>query len=333
MADRRLNGQAAAAAMPGRGAHRLEVPESGRRGREVTMRPIRIPRLPLAMAVAAIAALTACSGPPVSHPDSVHAGDRVPAAYYVALGDSLARGVQPNASGVSVETPDGYPDQVYAALHRSHPTLSLIKLGCPGETTVTMINGGICPYVGGSQLKAADAFLRQHRGQVLLVTLDIGANDPEACSGQPSFSQLAVCAVKGVPSAVTHLATIVSQLEGAAGPGVRIVGMNYYLPALAEWRSGLTGRAVAWTAEKLAAAFNAQLDRVYAKAGIKVANVFGAFQTSDFADHGTNLPRNVTLLCQWTWECAAAPRGPNQHANQAGYQVIARQFLQAAGLS
>jgi hypothetical protein len=114
---------------------------------------------------------------------------------------------------------------------------------------------------------------------------------------------------------------------------VRIVGMNYYLPALAEWRTGLSGRAVAWTAEKLAATFNALLGRVYKKAGIRVADVFAAFQTSDFDDHGHTLPRNVTLLCQWTWECAAPPRGPNQHANQAGYQVIARTFLHAADLS
>jgi hypothetical protein len=27
------------------------------------------------------------------------------------------------------------------------------------------------------------------------------------------------------------------------------------------------------------------------------------------------------------------PRGPDQHANQAGYQVIARTFQRAAGLS
>jgi lysophospholipase L1-like esterase len=311
------------------------------------MRPIRIPHPVLldvttrtsvtariaAIAVAVIAALTACSGAPLSHPVSASAADKVPATYYVALGDSLAQGVQPNANGASVETRAGYPDLVYAALHRSRPSLSLIKLGCPGETTVTMINGGICHYPGGSQLEAAGAFLRQHRGQVRLVTLDIGANDPETCSGQPSFSQLAVCAVKGVPSAVTHLATIVKQLKAAAGPGVRIVGMNYYLPALAEWRNGLSGHAVAWTAEKLAATFNALLGRVYEKQGIRVANVFGAFQTSDFDDHGQTLPRNVTLLCRWTWECAAPPRGPNQHANQAGYHVIAQSFLRAADLS
>jgi hypothetical protein len=110
--------------------------------------------------------------------------------------------------------------------------------------------------------------------------------------------------------------------------------MNYYLPALAEWRSGLPGRVVAWTAEKLAAAYNSMLGRVYAKSGAKVANVFGAFETADFAKPaGTNVPRNVARLCQWTWECAAPPRGPNQHANQAGYRVIARTFLQASGLS
>jgi len=303
------------------------------------MRHIRIPRLTIltaaaaAAAVTATAALTACSGLAPSRPAAANIAAKAPPTYYLALGDSLAQGVQPDAAGTSVETPDGYPDQVYAALRRSHPTLELVKLGCPGETTVTMINGGICHYRGGSQLKAAVAFLQQHRGKVLLVTLDIGANDPEACSGQPSFSQLAVCAVKGVPSAVTHLGTIVDRLKAAAAPGVRIVGMNYYLPALAEWRSGLTGHAVAWTAEKLAATFNALIDRVYTKAGVKVADVFGAFQTSDFGSHGAALPRNVTLLCQWTWECAAAPRGPNQHANQAGYRVIAAEFLRAADLS
>ena len=79
--------------------------------------------------------------------------------YYLALGDSLAQGVQPNASGVSVMTRDGYPDQAYAALRASRPGLKLVKLGCPGETTTSMINGGICRYRGGSQLAATVAFI------------------------------------------------------------------------------------------------------------------------------------------------------------------------------
>ena len=290
-------------------------------------------RLPLAIAaVTALAAVTACSGSATSaRPPASPA----PPTYYLALGDSLSQGVQPDAAGASVETRYGYPDQVYAALRPSHPTLKLVKLGCPGETTSTMINGGICHYPGGSQLKAAVAFLHAHRGRVLLVTIDIGANDPEHCAGQPgdgqpSLSQLASCAVKGIPAAVTRLTAIMASLK-ATGPGVRMVGMNYYLPALAVWRNGLPGHLVAWAAERLAATYNDMLDRVYTTSGARVANVFGAFDTADFAEQGTT-PRNVALLCQWTWECAAPPRGPNQHANQAGYQVIARAFLQASGL-
>jgi lysophospholipase L1-like esterase len=299
-----------------------------RHRREVTMRPARILRLCLAIAAAAV--LTACSGSGTApHADA----PQVPATYYLALGDSLSQGVQPNAAGVSVKTADGYPDQVYAVLHRTRPGLELVKLGCPGETTSTMISGGICRYPGGSQLSAATAFLRAHHGRVLLVTLDIGANDPESCGDQPSLTQLAKCAVTGIPDAVNRLGTIMARLTAAAGPGVRIVGMNYYLPALAEWRNGLPGHVVAWTAEKLAAVYNAMLDRVYTNSGARVANVFGAFETSDFTAGSGGDPRNVTLLCQWTWACSAPPRGPNQHANQAGYQVIARAFLQASGLS
>ncbi len=299
------------------------------------MRLAGIPRLRLPLAIAAaVAVLTACSGS--AAPAGAHASP-APLTYYLALGDSLAQGVQPDAAGASVETRDGYPDQVYAALRPSHPTLKLVKLGCPGETTSTMINGGICHYDGGSQLKAAVAFLQAHRGRVLLVTIDIGANDPERCAGQqggsqPSLTQLASCATTGVPAAVTHLTTIMARLKAAAGPGVRIVGMNYYLPALAEWRNGLPGHLVAWAAERLAATYNAMLGRVYTKSGARVADVFGAFQTGDFTNQGGTGPRNVALLCQWTWACAAPPRGPNQHANQAGYQVIGRAFLQASGL-
>ena len=298
------------------------------------MRPIGILRLCLPLAIAAVATLTACSGSATPHHAPASAPTSAPpATYYLALGDSLSRGVQPDAAGTGVETPYGYPDQVYAALRRTHPTLRLVKLGCPGETTTTMINGGICRYRGGSQLAAADAFLRAHRGRVLLVTIDIGANDPEHCGDQPNLTQLASCAVTGIPAAVTHLTTIMTSLK-AAGPGVRIVGMNYYLPALAEWRDGLPGHVVAWTAEKLAATYNQMLDRVYTNAGARVANVFGAFETADFAGQAgaASVPRNVVRLCQWTWACAAPPRGPNQHANQAGYQVIARTFLQAADL-
>ena len=72
-----------------------------------------MPRLPLAAVKPSgrhRPALTACSGPAPSHPAANPAPAKAPpATYYLALGDSLAQGVQPNAAGVSVETRDGYP--------------------------------------------------------------------------------------------------------------------------------------------------------------------------------------------------------------------------------
>src|SRR5580700_2874345 len=173
-------------------------------------------RIAFAVAVA-VAAVTACSGSATG-----------PATYYLALGDSLSQGVQPDAAGASVETGQGYPDQVYAVLHPRYPALELVKLGCPGETTSTMINGGICRYPGESQLAAAVAFLGAHRGHVSLVTIDIGANDPEDCGSQRNLIEIATCFGADVPGAVTNLGTIMTRLRSAAGTGVRVVGMSYY---------------------------------------------------------------------------------------------------------
>lgn len=282
-----------------------------------------------ALAVMAVAVLTACSSPSAGQPVT-------PSSYYLALGDSLSQGVQPDAAGASVETGQGYPDLVYATLLASHPALRLVRLGCPGETTQTMMHGGICHYSAGSQLAAATAFLRAHRGHVFLVTIDIGANDLEDCGNQPGLTQLASC-IGQLPKATANVAAILASLRAAAGPGVRIAGMNYYLPALAEWRSGLLGRATAELSEKFAVAYDDLLKRAYGQAGITVANVFGAFETTNFGDPVTvpgigSVPRNVARICQWTWECAPPPRGPNQHANSAGYRVIADAILTATKL-
>jgi lysophospholipase L1-like esterase len=257
----------------------------------------------------------------------------LPPSYYLALGDSLSQGVQPDSAGTSVSTPDGYPDQLYAALRPRRPGLRLVKLGCSGETTGTMIHGGICRYRGGSQLAAAAGFLRAHRARVALITLDIGANDPDSCITEHSVPGLASCAAKSIPRATANLATILSRLRRAS-PHTPVIAMNYYLPALATWRDGLPGRLLARASELVTRGYNALLGRVYAEHGVRVADVFGAFHTADFGGSVTvpglgSLPSNVAAICRWTWECAAAPRGPNEHANRAGYAVIARAFLAA----
>jgi lysophospholipase L1-like esterase len=277
------------------------------------------------LTLAGCLALAGCSGltrpgPPAPRP-----------VYYLALGDSLSQGVQPDAAGASVATRDGYPDQLYAALRPGRPGLRLVKLGCSGETTGTMIHGGICRYRGGSQLAAAAAFLRAHR--VALITLDIGANDPDSCISQQSVTGLASCVAKSIPRATRNLSAILSRLRQAS-PRTPIIAMNYYLPALAAWRDGLPGRLLARASELITRGYNALLGHVYADHGVRVADVFGAFRSADFGGSVTmpglgSLPSNVAAICQWTWECAAAPRGPNEHANRAGYAVIARAFLRA----
>jgi lysophospholipase L1-like esterase len=298
------------------------------------VRLVRLVRLAFTAAATVAMAVTACSGPPA--PAGGHKQKAGPPTYYLALGDSLSQGVQPDAAGASAPTSQGYPDQVYAVLRRSHPTLRLVKLGCPGETTSTMIKGGICRYPGGSQLAAAISLLRSHRGHVLLVTIDIGADDLEDCGSRPGLVNVASCIGLDVPETTANLTTIMARLRAAAGTGPRTVGMNYYLPELAEWRDGLVGRAVAWLSERLAVGYNDMLTRAYSQFGFRVADVFGAFSTTDFTGQMTlpgigTVPRNVALVCRWTWECAPAPRGPNQHANEVGYGVIARTVLHAAG--
>jgi lysophospholipase L1-like esterase len=256
-------------------------------------------------------------------------------SYYLALGDSLSQGVQPDPAGVSMPTGQGYASQLYAALHRSHPGLRLVRLGCNGETTGTMIGGGgLCRYRGGSQLAEAVSFLRAHRGQVSLVTMDIGANDPDSCITRPDLFAMATCVTKSFPETAANLTKIMYRLRAAVGDQVRIIGMNYYVPALAEWRDGVLGQAVARTSERVVAGYNRMLATVYEAFGARVANVFGAFDSADFTGRVTvpgvgSVPRNVAAICRWTWECAPPPRGPNVHARPAGYGVIARAFLAA----
>src|SRR6516164_3319267 len=238
-----------------------------------------------AVAVAACLAgaiVTGCSGPATSVPARArhHAP---PASYYLALGDSLSQGVQPNASGTSVKTPDGYASQLYVVLRHHDPGLRLIDLGCPGETTATMIHGGTCSYRGRPQLAAAVSFLRAHRSHVSLITLDIGANDPNPCVTHPSLLKVMPCLGKAAMGASANLTTIMTALRPAAGHA-RIIGMNYYLPELAEWRSGFLGEMFARLAEAAAVHYNSALTAVYQRFGAHIANVFGAFHTSDFGN-------------------------------------------------
>ena len=251
-------------------------------------------------------------------PVAAGAADR----YYVSLGDSLAFGYQPTGS-----FNQGYADQLFDALQTKILGLQPVKLGCPGETTGTMTTGGVCSYPNGSQLDEAVAFLQLHKESVALITIDIGANDVYCSITRPLDMR---CITDASAAVETNLPSILTALRAAA-PSVPIVGMNYYDPYFAFWFQGRGGRAAATDSRQAFLKLNDTLERIYKAAGSPVADVEGAFSTTDFATKvvspgfGT-IPLNVARICQWTWMCAPSP-GPDIHANTEGYGVIAGAFL------
>jgi lysophospholipase L1-like esterase len=247
-----------------------------------------------------------------------------PPTYYLALGDSLAIGIQPSANG-DVATNQGYADDLFAVFRTRIPGLNLAKLGCSGETTTTMIQGGICSYPQGSQLAAAVSFIETHH--VALVTLDIGANDIDHCISTSGIDP--VCVETATTSVASNLPQILTELRTATGPDTLIVAMNYYDPFLAAWTLGAAGQALAKESVVATTAFNGLLVTVYQAFSVPVADVAHAYRITDFTPIPfINLPVNVFLTLSWTWMGASPPFGPDVHPNAVGYAVIAGAFVE-----
>jgi lysophospholipase L1-like esterase len=236
------------------------------------------------------------------------AGAATARTQYLALGDSLAFGYQPN----------GVFDQGYVQqLHAMHPDLALTNLGCPGETSQTLVAGGKCP--GASQLQSALTFLKGHRHQVRLITIDIGGNDVNRCvSLATGIDQN--CFRQALFTLGFNLFVTVAALRHAA-PDATIVGMTYYDTVLAAYLVGPAGQALAQQSLPLSHQFNGLLTFIYRLGGFRVADVAGAFET-DNQTVVNGIPVDVARICQWTWMCTKT----DIHANTAGYGVIARAF-------
>jgi lysophospholipase L1-like esterase len=273
-------------------------------------------------------ALTMLAGPAAA--DDPIAPDQATTHYYVALGDSLSQGYMPGQG----DTDLGYVDAVYQTLLAKDPTLQLVKLGCSGETTATMIDGGRCADrypVGTSQLDVAEQFLRDHAGAVTYLTMDIGANDVTACAAGGSIDP--VCLAQGAVTIGRNLNTILAGLRDASGTTRPVsVGMAYYDPFLQQWLNGFQGQLVAIASVAALATINTTEGLLYASYGFRVADATTAFHTGDFltrrfvAGYGT-LPTNVAYICQYTYMCSRQ----DIHTNAAGYQLLAGAFLRRLG--
>lgn len=257
--------------------------------------------------------------------------------YYLALGDSLSRGAQPfgpvqsNGADKTIPTDQGYTNDLYAAEKHRIKGLKLEELGCLGETTTTMMQGGICHYAAGNQLAQAVRFIHKHK--IAFITLDIGANDVDGCVSGGTQIDVA-CVEAGVASIKANVPKIVAKLRKAAGRTVKIVGMTYYDPFLAEWLKGASGQGVATESVALARVVNGDLEGAFKAKHVHVADVATAFDTyKPFTDTttyaGQTVPVAVAQICKLTWMCAAAPRGPNIHATAVGYGEMATVFKKA----
>jgi len=136
-------------------------------------------------------------------------------------------------AGDVITTINGEPatsaDQLYAIEKRRIPGLKLVKLGCGGETTTSFLTGHGnagdalllgCDPAGGSQMVAAERFLREHRrrGEVAMLTLDIGANDIDGCEAEDAID--ANCVIRGADHISANLPVILRRLRRAAAPDI-----------------------------------------------------------------------------------------------------------------
>jgi lysophospholipase L1-like esterase len=260
------------------------------------------------MVVAALVAVLVLHGAPRA------VGNRAPV--YLALGDSLAASIQKGRS-----TSDGYAEAIVDARAGAFPGLKLAKLGRGGETAASMLAS---TSAGPSQLQRAEDLLQS--GRVVFVTIDIGANEVESCRKGDGFD--AACVKRGLASLRGGLPRIIRGLRAAGGSGVPIAGMNYYNSFLGRWPTGASGRRLARASVPVERQINQTLATIYRGAGIPMADVAARFATGSFRPVNTRrygrVPLAVARTCAWTWACEPPY---DDHANTAGYQVIAGSLL------
>lgn len=228
--------------------------------------------------------------------------------YYLATGDSLSFGYEPNLDFTS-----GFADDLGNDLHKAYDSSS-INFACARESTTTMISGG-CPgrfilhqSYTSAQLDAVVAFIERNVGHVSPVTLEIGANDVI-----PDFNEAACTPISNY---VDDLATMDQNLTKTILP--RIIGalttstghragdlvlLNYYNPFARECPNS--------------AGFVHQInDHLAADAyqfRIPVVDVYTAFGgDAQMADH----------ICDLTWICDL--QFHDIHPKPAGYHLIAQ---------
>lgn len=222
---------------------------------------------------------------------------KAPRKVYLALGDSLTFGYQeaklianlPNPSPTVFDTGFVNVFQFGSSLtsssgfNASYPGVQTINLGCPGETSATLLYAtnsttGCTTYPysihvnhpGQTQIQEAVAVLKANAGKVVPVTIDIGANDVLAlvvsCETESGISLTCIQAGSAATFATVqrNLGSALRQIRAVAGyTEIIVVGIYDALyPAIFEQTLEQTGSladaaAAGAQSDALVAQFNA----------------------------------------------------------------------------
>jgi lysophospholipase L1-like esterase len=271
--------------------------------------------------------------------------------YYVAAGDSLSFGYQPNGDFIH-----GFADDLAAKLRQAElpnsqgqkaVAINLANYACAGETTTTMINGN-CPFRNflkevyfGPQIDAVIPFLTAHKGNVSPVTFELGANDvfsdfdSSTCSVLPSgdadlktmddnLTRIddanpgdPMNPKNGILQRLVDALRVVPPSSGPLPLGPPLVAgdlvmLNYYNPFAQACPNSID----------FIHTLNKHLAKDAATFRIPVVDVYTWF---DQFNKGAGMAANV---CTLTWICNARP---DIHPTTTGYQVISQAVEQVLG--
>jgi lysophospholipase L1-like esterase len=249
---------------------------------------------------------------------------RPPQRYYLALGDSLAYGIQPAKvrAGLPPSAFDtGYVDVFAARLRALVPKIRVVNYGCPRESTKTFVAGG-CPWLAGGrklhnafqrgQLGAALAFLRAHRGQVSPITLTVGGSDADALSAAcvGNLACVRARAPRAIAALASRLTSILRRLR-AAPPRAEIIVTGLWNNDVADLKG----------TDALVQSLDAAIARAAAEARARLADTFSVFNPRG------SVVREKARICALTFTCSQG----DGHPTDAGYRAIAAAVFAASG--
>jgi lysophospholipase L1-like esterase len=262
-----------------------------------------------------IGAAVACTLLPVQagHATRTSAAKASPplGSYYLALGDSLAVGYQPDTSpSMPASWTHGYVYQFRDMLAKLAP-IELQNLGVRGECTGTMITGGLnaaCPtkvVSTTSQLAEAVAFIQDHPGRVNPITVNIGGDNVNGSLlsllvATPAQQKAMLAKLYG--GLTQDWATIFGSLRKAC-PTCNIVALNQYNP----FPKGATKIDFA----PAALTYSSLLSKVAKATHVKLADVYTPFVGHEIL---------------YTWISVR-----DIHPTNTGYTVMAEAVAKASG--